>query len=132
MYVCLYDYDYDYVCVARAESIYRSVLVESPSNAEALHLLGVVFFQKGDPGQAIPYIQQALQASGAGNGNSNGNGNRTHEQFYNSLGLCYRNLGRAAEAEQQFRRALLINPTFASAMYNLGMPVCRYASQTLT
>ena len=88
------------------------MLLESPANAEALHLLGVVFYQKGDPVQAIPYIQQALQTTRAGN--------KTHEEFYNSLGLCYRNLGRAAEAELQFRRALQINPVFATAMYNLG------------
>ena len=101
------------VCVCgRAESIYRSVLAESPAYAEALHLLGVVYYQKGDAIQAIPYIQQALQVTREGN--------KTHEEFYNSLGLCYRNLGRATEAELQFRLALQINPVFATAMYNLG------------
>lgn len=101
---------------ARAESIYRSILQESPGNADALHLLGLMLYQKGDVHSAIPYIQQALQSErpdGAG-------GNRSREEFHNSLGLCYRNLGRAAEAELQFKLALSINPAFSTAMFNLG------------
>lgn len=57
-----------------------------------------------------------LQAVESGQAN-----NKTHEEFHNSLGLCYRNLGRAAEAELQFHLALRLNPAFATAMYNLGL-----------
>lgn len=38
------------------------------------HLLGLVFYQRGDPLTAIPYIERAIL------------GNKTHEGFHNSLG----------------------------------------------
>lgn len=59
---------------AQAEQIYRSILSESPQHADALHLLGVIFYQKGDANSAVPYIERALQS------------NKTFEGFHNSLG----------------------------------------------
>lgn len=59
---------------AQAEQIYRSILSESPQHADALHLLGVIFYQKGDASSAVPYIERALQS------------NKTFEGFHNSLG----------------------------------------------
>lgn len=58
-----------------AESIYRSILYENPAHADALHLLGIVFYQRGDPQSAVPLIEKALT------------GNKTYEGFHNSLGL---------------------------------------------
>lgn len=52
---------------SQAEQIYRSILQENPLNAEAFHLLGVVFYQKGDIVNAIPYIEQALKVTFVGN-----------------------------------------------------------------
>lgn len=60
----------------QAEQIYRSILSESPQHADALHLLGVIFYQKGDANSAVPYIERALQS------------NKTFEGFHNSLGTC--------------------------------------------
>eukprot|EP01035_Chromulina_nebulosa_P020255 gene20255-26297_t len=76
----------------KAEQIYLSILSEFPHHPEALHLLGVVFYQRGDPVTAIPYIQLALN-----------NSNNTYQGFHNSLGECYRALGRYADAVQQFQ-----------------------------
>ena len=59
---------------AQAELIYRSILSESPRHADALHLLGVIFYQKGDAHSAVPYIERALLS------------NKTFEGFHNSLG----------------------------------------------
>lgn len=59
---------------AQAEQIYRSILSEAPEHADALHLLGVIFYQKGDAGSAVPYIERALQS------------NKSFEGFHNSLG----------------------------------------------
>lgn len=60
---------------AQAELIYRSILSESPAYPDALHLLGVIFYQKGDVQAAVPYIERALQS------------NQSFEGFHNSLGL---------------------------------------------
>lgn len=93
----------------QAEHIYRSILTENPSHPDALHNLGVIFYQKGDPISAIPYIERALM------------GNKTSEGFHNSLGECYRILGRSDEARNQFKMALSINPKYYYAVYNLGL-----------
>ena len=62
---------------AQAEQIYRSILSEAPEHADALHLLGVIFYQKGDAGSAVPYIERALQS------------NKSFEGFHNSLGAFF-------------------------------------------
>lgn len=36
-------------------------------------------------------------------------------------GVCYRTLGRVHEAEHQFKLALALNPTYYSAVFNLGL-----------
>lgn len=59
---------------AQAEQIYRSILSEAPQHADALHLLGVIFYQKGDANSAVPYIERALAT------------NKSFEGFHNSLG----------------------------------------------
>ena len=56
-----------------------------------MHLLGVIYYQQGDAQKAIPYIEMALQ------------GNKTYEGFHNSLGECYRTLGRIKDAQKQFQ-----------------------------
>lgn len=95
---------------AQAEEIYRAILAEFPSHPEALHLLGVVFYQRGEPQTAIPYIEKALQGTPT-----------KYMNFHNSLGECYRTLGRLSEALHQFKLELALNPNYASAMYNLAL-----------
>ena len=61
-----------------AEHIYRQIIQEHPDHPDALHLLGLVLYQKGDPGGAISYIERAIHT------------NSTFEVFHNSLGECLR------------------------------------------
>ncbi|CAK4705894.1 hypothetical protein LEN26_001570 [Aphanomyces euteiches] len=91
-----------------ASSIYRNILAASPNHGHALHLLGLVFYQSGNPIEAISYIEQALQ------------GNSTFEEFHNSMGLCLKDLGRTAEAQVHFEKALKLRPSFLEARFNLG------------
>ena len=57
---------------------FRSILSENPTHLDALHLLGVIFFQKGDVLAALPYVGQAMMLS-----------NSSVEEFLNTLGaLC--------------------------------------------
>lgn len=93
----------------QAEEIYRSILFESPAHPDALHLLGVIHYQKGEAAVAVDYIELALR------------GNKSYEGFHNSLGECYRILGRLDEAASQFNLALALNPGFFSATFNLGL-----------
>jgi Tfp pilus assembly protein PilF len=64
---------------AQAETIYRRVLDEAPRYADALHLLGVVFYQKGDIVTAVQFVERALQNTG----------NFSFDGFHNTLGEYY-------------------------------------------
>ena len=92
-----------------AEEIYRSILSEISGYPDALHLLGVSLFQQGDPEEAVSYIERALQSG------------KSYEGFHNSLGECYRILGRIEAARAQFELALALNPLYKSAMFNMGL-----------
>lgn len=95
---------------AQAEKIYRSVLSVVPLYPDALHLLGLVFHQQGATETAISYIEKALEAP-----------SKSFEGYHNSLGECYRVLGRIADAENQFEKALALNPTYHASTFNLGL-----------
>jgi tetratricopeptide (TPR) repeat protein len=47
--------------LADAEQIYRRVLATRPDNFDSLHLLGVIFYQRGRYAEAVRQIDAALQ-----------------------------------------------------------------------
>ncbi len=126
--------------LAEAERIYRQVLTVQPSNAQALHLLGMLALQARQFNVAVQLISQAIRIDGSQPG------------FHANLGEAYRHLGqpepalacyrqaiagglwqvrrmlgallsangRAAEAETQFRQYLQQAPQDADARSQLG------------
>src|SRR5262249_48920897 len=44
-----------------AEPIYRAVLSEAPDHFDALHLLGLIHYQRGQFAEAIPLFDRAIQ-----------------------------------------------------------------------
>jgi predicted O-linked N-acetylglucosamine transferase (SPINDLY family) len=92
-----------------AEQIYRQVLEVQPNNADALHLLGVLARQVGQPAVAIEYIGRAIAVNGKS------------PVFHSNLGIAYKDLGRLEEAIACYRRALELKPDFAQAYNNLGI-----------
>src|SRR4051812_42445288 len=46
--------------LAGAEAGYRRILAERPANADALHLLGVLLAQRGQPELGLPLLQRAI------------------------------------------------------------------------
>jgi protein O-GlcNAc transferase len=93
---------------ADAESLYRQMLAQNPTYAEALHLLGVLTYQQGKPEAAVGFYRQALAAK------------PTHTAAHYNLGVALRDLNRVDEAVASFRQALVQNPNFAEAHNNLG------------
>lgn len=91
-----------------AARLYEAVLKARPRDADALHLLGVVAYQRGDFGTAIERIKKALK-----NGASDA-------AVHVNLGAAYRGAGRMAEAIQEYERALKKSPDAADAHNNLG------------
>ena len=74
----------------------------------ALNISADKRFSQGDTFGAIKEYQLALLAD-----DNNG-------MAWNSLGICLAGLGRHAEAERHFTKALECNPKDAMALYNLG------------
>lgn len=91
-----------------AEALYRQALAEDPHNIDALHFLGVVALQRGDPGQAVVLISQALSR------------NPANPPACNNLGLALAAQGRRREAVSAWLEALALHPEFTDAARNLG------------
>src|SRR4029077_5423297 len=88
---------------------FLSVLKDEPNHAEALHMLGVVAWQRGNLVQAIEFLKRSL----GGNNGSNG-------FTWKHLGDVYfltRNL-RAAVAS--YEQALRLRPDMAEAHNDMG------------
>jgi protein O-GlcNAc transferase len=96
-----------------AEEIYRQVIGEDPHHSDALHLLAIALYQKGDAMGALPHIEKALSLEQEQSASPN---------FRNTLGECLRALGRLEEAEKQYEKALeLSGGNFPLATFNLGL-----------
>jgi protein O-GlcNAc transferase len=93
----------------RAESACRETLRVDPRHSEALHLLGVIAFQKQEHVVAVDRIGQAIDADPA------------RPELYNSLGNVYRALGCPVEALGAFRDAIRLNPDFSLAYHNMAL-----------
>ncbi|HJT60984.1 MAG TPA: tetratricopeptide repeat protein [Burkholderiales bacterium] len=90
-----------------AEALYRQALAEDPQNIDALHFLGVVALQRGDPAQAVVLISQALSR------------NPANPPACNNLGLALAAQGKRREAVSAWLEALALHPEFADAAHNL-------------
>lgn len=92
-----------------AEQIYRSVLDADPENLEALHLLGLVRLQNGDPHGAVPLLEEA-----AGRAPADAN-------YLNRHGVALAAVGRIDEAIAAYRRAIASKPDQPEAHNNLAI-----------
>ena len=90
-----------------AEALYREALAEDPQNIDALHFLGVIALQRGDPAQAVALISQALSRNSA------------NPPACNNLGLAFAAQGKRREAVSAWLDALAMQPDFPDAARNL-------------
>jgi tetratricopeptide (TPR) repeat protein len=91
-----------------AEALYRAVLAASPDHFDALHLLGVLKHQSGEPVEALRLIGQALRA------------NARSAPAHSNYGIVLAVLDRQQEALASYDRALALQPDFAQALHNRG------------
>ena len=91
-----------------AEEIYRRILAVEPEHPDALHRMGILALQAGEPDAAVEYIERAIRAK------------EGVPTLHNSQGEAYRALRRTPEAIACYRRALELEPDYAVAHYNLG------------
>jgi tetratricopeptide (TPR) repeat protein len=93
----------------QAARIYQTILERDPHQADALHLLGLVAYQKKDPHRAIGLISQAIAV------------NPNVAAFYSNLAEAYRGTGQLERAAACCRTALALAPDHAEAANNLGL-----------
>jgi protein O-GlcNAc transferase len=94
--------------VDQAERIYRAILAQHPDCGDALHLLGLLFFQKGQNPAALELVGKAIELHpGAAT-------------FHASLARILQENGKAEEAIASYRRAIELRPDYIEAITNLG------------
>ena len=93
--------------LADAIAGYRQILLHNKGHADALHLLGTIYFQLGNLDDAATLIFHALAL-------------REDAFFLGNLGLVLAASRRASEAEAAYRRAIHLKPDYVDAYNNLG------------
>ena len=91
-----------------AENLYAEIIDQEPTNADALHLMGVVVRQQGDDERAIRLIQKAIRLV------------PDAALYYVSLGDLYRSPADLKKRIACYRQALQIDPNLVEAWCNLG------------
>jgi predicted O-linked N-acetylglucosamine transferase (SPINDLY family) len=94
--------------LAEAGALYRDILANDPGNFDALHLLGVIFFQAGDNQKAVDLIGQAISLR------------PSSPAPYLNIGLALKSLGRSGEALASYDKALSLKPDYPDAWNNRG------------
>jgi tetratricopeptide (TPR) repeat protein len=89
-----------------AETMYRQILAAQPRHFDSLHLLGVIFMQRGDAAAAVRQIDAALKVE------------PRHVLALVDRGNAFQHLRRFEDALASYDRALAIRPDYAEALTN--------------
>ena len=125
-----------------ADMTYRDILRAVPDHHPSLHMLGLISYQRGNPAEALYFIEQAI-ATGQDDAHMQNNyaiilsenGRHTdaitawtratalapdYAEAYSNRANTHWQMGNHAEAEADCRRALSVTPDLADAWLNLG------------
>ncbi len=91
-----------------ADRLFRRILRNHPELFDALHALGIIAFETGQPQRALGFYDRALRQ------------NAGISQLYNNRANALNALGRGAEALADFDAALRISPADAILHFNRG------------
>ena len=104
--------------LADAGHVYQQVLAMAPHHPEALHMMGVLLLQMGQPSQALAWIERAIAASGSNILKKTEAGSIAAVHVHHAHALLA--LGRAADAVAAARLALQLKRGDAEAQQVLG------------
>lgn len=91
----------------KAEALYKKILAVAPKHVHALHLLGVLYYQRGRLEEAEQRIRQALEL-------------QKDASFYLNLALVLQQSKKTDDAIEAFENCLKLNPSNIQACNNLG------------
>lgn len=92
-----------------AEQLCRQILRASPDQRDALHLLGLISYSRGEGARAVALLKHACRSPEA------------PAAFHTNLAEVCRRIGRLAAAEEAARRAVEIDRLLPQAWNNLGI-----------
>lgn len=94
--------------LGEAEPLYRAALAQTPSDFNALHLLGLLLHQRGLHGQGLALVDKALEIDSR------------HPSVHLNRGAILVAMGQPERALDSYDRALALNPDYAQALSNRG------------
>lgn len=94
--------------LVEAEALYLQILRQSPKHADALHYLGVVYYQQQAYERAIETIERAIEIQ------------PNQADFLSNQALALKAVGRLSEAMDVLQQALKLAPNDLDIYYNLG------------
>ena len=128
--------------LAQAEALYREVLAAVPNQSDALHFLGVLEIQRGQPDSGLALIERAIAANPRNVAALYNRGNflrdrgrlddalasfdlviglkSDHVGAHNNRGVLLHDLGRHSEAIESYNRSLALKPDHVDALCNRG------------
>jgi tetratricopeptide (TPR) repeat protein len=94
--------------LGRTEKLCAGILEYRPEDFDALHLLGMLNFQRHRMVEALHFLSAALKS------------NSNSSDALSNLGLALHAMGRQEEAISSYRHALHLAPDHPEILYNLG------------
>ncbi len=94
--------------ISAADALYSRILSVDPDHADALHLSGLIAFQRGDNRLAVEYIGKAISR------------NPSAPLYHSNMGSALLNLDEYEKAVDCFEEAISLDPDYADAWGNLG------------
>jgi tetratricopeptide (TPR) repeat protein len=91
-----------------AEKLYRQIIAGNPNHADALHMLGILEYQRGQLQTAIEWITRAVAVE------------PKRADIRANLGVVLAAAGKLPEAIAEYRRAVELKPDYPEAHNNLG------------
>ncbi|SMP46682.1 Tetratricopeptide repeat-containing protein [Neorhodopirellula lusitana] len=95
-------------CLQDAESIYRSILRDLPTNVDAMHLLGMLLHECDRDREALHFIKAAIHCR------------PEVAALHNAKAVVLMGLDRLDEAEKAVKQALTLDPALPEAFANLA------------
>lgn len=96
--------------IIEAQNLFKKNLQSNPNDFDSLHLLGVMYFQRGAIDTAIEFITKAIVQ----------NKEVRSAPAHTNLGILLSKKNLLEDAKHHYKVAISIDPGFAAAQYNLG------------
>src|SRR6516164_8999082 len=95
--------------LAEAEKIYGQILKVQPNHFDSLHLVGVIYLQRGSHVESVRQIDLALKI------------NPKAAPAHNNRGIALQKLKRLDDALASYDKAIALKPDYAEAFNNRGL-----------